>query len=128
MRRAMTLTLDRKAFIDILSEGHGDIGGVMQPLPEGFWGMPPDVLKTLPGYDPDTKTEPRRARSCASLATAPISGWRSKCRRAISRRFRDPAVILIDQLKEMYIDAEVEIVETALWYPKMYRKDYTHGG
>ena len=32
------------------------------------------------------------------------------------------------QLKEMYIDAEVEIVETALWYPKMYRKDYTHGG
>jgi hypothetical protein len=24
------------AFIDIISEGQGDIGGVMQPLPEGL--------------------------------------------------------------------------------------------
>ena len=40
--------------------------------------------------------------------------------------FRDPAaVILTDQLKEVFIDGELEIVETALWYPKMYRKDYT---
>jgi len=35
----MALSLDRKAFIDIISEGQGDIGGVMQPLPEGVWGM-----------------------------------------------------------------------------------------
>ena len=43
MRRAMALSLDRKAFIDIISEGQGDIGGVMQPLPEGVWGMPPEI-------------------------------------------------------------------------------------
>ena len=42
LRRAMALSLDRKAFIDIISEGQGDIGGVMQPPPEGVWGMPPD--------------------------------------------------------------------------------------
>jgi hypothetical protein len=28
MRRAIALGLDRKAFIDIISEGQGDIGGV----------------------------------------------------------------------------------------------------
>jgi ABC-type transport system substrate-binding protein len=55
MRRAIALGLDRKAFIDIISEGQGDIGGVMQPLPEGVWGMPQDVLQTLPGYDPDAQ-------------------------------------------------------------------------
>ena len=33
LRRAMALSLDRKAFIDILTEGQGDIGGVMQPPP-----------------------------------------------------------------------------------------------
>jgi hypothetical protein len=37
----MSLTLDRKAFIDILTEGQGDIGAVMQPPPSGLWGMPP---------------------------------------------------------------------------------------
>ena len=45
----MALSLDRKAFIDIISEGHGDIGGVMQPLPEGVWGMPPDMLNSVAG-------------------------------------------------------------------------------
>jgi peptide/nickel transport system substrate-binding protein len=29
LRRAMSLTLDRQAFIDIISDGQGDIGGVM---------------------------------------------------------------------------------------------------
>src|SRR5438128_3122508 len=51
LRRAMALSLDRKAFIDIISEGQGEIGGAMQPLPGGIWGMPPDLLKQLPGYD-----------------------------------------------------------------------------
>ena len=37
----MSLSLDRQAFIDILTEGEGDIGGVMQPPPSGLWGMPP---------------------------------------------------------------------------------------
>src|SRR6266403_1497058 len=33
IRTAMALTLDRKAFIDILFEGQADIGGTMQPPP-----------------------------------------------------------------------------------------------
>src|SRR5690606_25801909 len=39
--------------------------------------------------------------------------------------FRDPAVILIDHLKEIYIDAELENIEVALWYVRLARKDYT---
>ena len=35
LRRAMSLSLDRKAFIDILYQVLGDIGGAMQPPPEG---------------------------------------------------------------------------------------------
>jgi peptide/nickel transport system substrate-binding protein len=53
LRQAMALSLDRQAFIGILTEGEGDIGGVMQPPPAGLWGMPPDVLQKLPGYGSD---------------------------------------------------------------------------
>jgi len=35
LRRAMALSLDRKAFIDIITDGQGEVGGVMQPPPEG---------------------------------------------------------------------------------------------
>jgi peptide/nickel transport system substrate-binding protein len=45
LRRAMALSLDRQAFIDIISEGKGEIGGVMQPAPAGVWGMPPDYWR-----------------------------------------------------------------------------------
>jgi peptide/nickel transport system substrate-binding protein len=37
---------------------------------------------------------------------------------------RDPAVVLLSQLKEVYIDAELQLVETPQWYPKIMRKDY----
>ena len=62
LRRALALALDRKSFIDILAEGHGDIGGAMQPPPAGVWGMPADILATIPGYAPDVAQNRAEAR------------------------------------------------------------------
>ena len=53
IRSALALALDRKAFVDIITDGKGKIGGVMLAGPEGNWGMPPDVVAALPGYDAD---------------------------------------------------------------------------
>jgi peptide/nickel transport system substrate-binding protein len=126
MRRAMALSLDRKGFIDILSEGQGDIGGVMQPLPEGIWGMPPDVLSALLGYDPDVQKNRNEARQIMQkFGYGPNKRLALKVSTRNVPPFRDPAVILTDQLKEVYIDGELEFVETARWFPKMYRKEYT---
>jgi peptide/nickel transport system substrate-binding protein len=128
MRRAMALSLDRKSFIDILSEGFGDIGGAMQPLPEGVWGMSPGVLNALPGYDPDVQKNRSEARAIMrKLGYGPDNRLALKVSTRNVPPFRDPAVILIDQLKDVFIEGELEIVETALWYPKMYRKDYKIG-
>ncbi len=41
--------------------------------------------------------------------------------------YRDPAVLLIDPLREIYIDAELEPIDTAMWYPKINRRDYAIG-
>jgi peptide/nickel transport system substrate-binding protein len=128
MRRAMALSLDRKAFIDIISEGQGDVGGVMQPLPEGLWGMPQDVLKMLPGYDPDVQKNRAEAREIMhKLGYGPDKRLELKVSTRNIPPYRDPAVILLDQLKEAFIDGELEIVETASWFPKVMRKDYKIG-
>jgi peptide/nickel transport system substrate-binding protein len=41
--------------------------------------------------------------------------------------YRDPAVILIDQLKEIYMDGVLDPVDTTNWYPKVMRKEYAVG-
>jgi peptide/nickel transport system substrate-binding protein len=128
LRQAMALSLDRAAFINIITDGHGDIGGAMQPPPEGLWGPPPDMLKTLPGYDPDVQSNRAQARQLMrKLGYGPAN----RAKITVSVRdlpyLRDPAVILIDQLKEVYIDGELETIDTTNWYPKIARKDYTVG-
>ena len=62
LRRAIALTIDRQAFVDIIADGQGAIGGVMQPPPEGIWGMPPYAMRNLPGYDPDIAASRAEAR------------------------------------------------------------------
>ena len=41
--------------------------------------------------------------------------------------YRDPAVILIDQLKSIYIEGELEVVDTSIWHAKVTRGEFSVG-
>ena len=128
LRRAMALSIDRKAFIDILTEGQGEIGGVLQPPPEGLWGMPPDLLKTLSGYDPDVQKNRTEAHQIMDkLGYGPNHRLPIKVSTRDLPVYRDPAVILIDQLKQVYIDGELEMIDLSRYFPKIMRKEFTVG-
>ena len=129
LRQAMQLTIDRKAFLDILSEGKGQIGGAMQSPPAGLWGLPPEILQTLPGYGPDVEANRAAARKLMEKhGYGPARRLAVKVATRNIAQYRDPAIIMIDQLKQIYIDGELEVVETANWYPKIARKDYMIAG
>ncbi|MGB9646063.1 MAG: ABC transporter substrate-binding protein [Stellaceae bacterium] len=128
LRRAMALSLDHQAFIDIITLGQGDVGGAMQPPPEGVWGMPRDMLRTLPGYDPDVAKNRAQARGIMEkLGYGPDNRLAVKVSARNIAPTRDPAVLLVGQLKEIYIDGELEMVDTTNWFPKVLRKDFTVG-
>jgi hypothetical protein len=61
--------------------------------------LPRQIMEKL-GYGPE-----RRLKVKVSVRDLPF--------------FRDPAVIMIDQLKEVYIDGELEMIDTANWLPKV---------
>jgi peptide/nickel transport system substrate-binding protein len=128
IRRALALTLDRKAFIDTINEGKADIGGAMLPPPEGIWGMPTEMLRSLPGYDPDVAKNRAEARK---IMAGHGYGPDNRLKIVVSTRnipqYRDPAVILIDQLKQIYIDGDLEEIDTVNWYPKVMSKDFIIG-
>jgi ABC-type transport system substrate-binding protein len=38
--------------------------------------------------------------------------------------YKDPAVILVDQLNKVYFDADLKIVESSVWFGRMVKKNY----
>ena len=125
LRWAMSLSVDRKAFNDIINEGQGVIGAVMQPPPDGLWGMTPEMLAALPGYGPDVAMNRVEARKIMEkLGYGPDKHLAFTLSTRNTAGYRDPAVILISQLKEIYIDAELDPVDTTQWYPRLTRKDF----
>ena len=125
LRRAMSLSLDRQAFVDIIADGQGAIGGVMQPPPEGVWGMSSYRFKDLPGYDPDVPASRTKARQLMEkLGYGPDKPLSVTVTTRNVQGYRDAAVILISQLKEIYINADLNPIDTTQWYPTLMRKDY----
>jgi peptide/nickel transport system substrate-binding protein len=128
VRRALGLALDRKAIIDILSQGKHRLAGVMLPPPEGVWGMPPEMLQTLPGYGADVEKSKAEARKIMEgLGYGPGNTLKVKVSTRNIAIYRDPAVLLIDQLKNIYIDGELEVIDTSIWHAKITRKEFAIG-
>ncbi len=128
LRRAMVLALDRKAFVDILNQGNADIGGTMQPPKDGFWGMPADELAAVPGYGPDVAKNLEQARAIMKkLGYGPDKPLPLKVATRGISIYKDPAVIFASQLKEIWINAEIDIIETSQWFARVGRKDYSVG-
>ena len=129
IREAHGAALDRKPFIDILSEGNDLRGATMLPPPDGVWGMPQDELREAARLSARTsrRTAPRRASIMKELGYGPDKPLKIKVSTRNIAIYRDPAVILIDQLKQIYIDGELELIDTTIWYAKVTRKDYSVG-
>lgn len=128
VRRAMALAIDRAAFNTILAEGKSSIGAVMLPGPEGVWSLPPEKLALLPGYNPDRAKDLAEARKLMEeLGYSAAKPLKVKVATRNIPLYRDPAVIFVDQMKAIYIEGELENVDTPLWHAKITRKDYAVG-
>jgi len=80
---------------------------------------------TLRGYDPDVEKNRDAAREIMKkLGYGPDKRLAVTVAARNVTAFRDPAVILIDQLKQIYIDGTLNLIDTTQWYPTVMRKDY----
>jgi peptide/nickel transport system substrate-binding protein len=125
LRQAMALGLDRQGMIDILTQGKAKLAGAMMAAPEGRWAMPHEMVMALPNYGGDIATRRAAARKVMeSMGYGPDKRLKVKVSTRDFQAFRDPAVLLVDHLNQIYFDAELEIIESAVWYGRMVRQDY----
>jgi len=128
VRKAMVLSIDRSAFTQIIGQGTNRQGGAMLPPPEGLWGMPPEFLATVAGYGADHEKQRAEGRKIMeALGYSADKPLRIKVTTRNIASYRDQAVILIDHLAQVYIQAELEPLDTSVWYTRLLKKDYSVG-
>src|SRR5262249_2300063 len=84
-----------------------------------------EMRDKLPGYAPDvTKSREEARQLMKSLGYGPDKLLSLKIASRNIPDYRDAASIVSDQLKNIWINTELELVETANWLPKLVRSDF----
>ena len=81
------------------------------------------MKKAMIGYDPDVAKNREEARAIMKkLGYGPDNQLKVKVSTRNIPAYRDPAVILIDHLKEIWIDGELDPMDTPIWFAKLARR------
>jgi len=83
---------------------------------------------SLTGYGPDSDKNIAEAQAIMQkLGYNDANPLQIKIQTRNLPTYRDPAVILTDQLKKIHIVGELDILDTPRWYARLAKKDYTIG-
>ncbi len=124
---AVNLALDRPALVRGVHQGAGILGGANMPPPFGPWGLEPAELRKLPGFG-DPAADKERARALlAQAGYGPGNPLRVTMGTRAVENYVDMAVWVIDQLHQVGIEAQLEQIDSAIWIPKLMRREYQIG-
>lgn len=126
LRQAVNYALDRKGFLQT-QQGGTIAGGVMVPQPYGPWGLPEAELAKLPGWGDGAKDKAMAKKLLAEAGYGPGNPLKIKVSTRATTNFQNMAVWMVSELKDVGIDATLEVVESGIWFPKMERGDYELG-
>jgi peptide/nickel transport system substrate-binding protein len=124
LRKAINLAIDRKAYVQAVHQGGAQVGAAMLPKPFGVWGLPAEEVAMLPGSGDPVKQKAEARQILAELGYGPQNPLRVTTSTRAIAIYVDFASFVIDQLKQVGIEATLEQVETGVWHPKVTRKDY----
>jgi peptide/nickel transport system substrate-binding protein len=127
VRRAISLAVDRKAYIRAVHQGGAIPGGVMAPKPYGVWGLAEKDLASLPGYGNPAKDKAEARRLLAEAGFGPGRPLRATMSTRSLPFYLDFASFVVDQLRQVGVEATIEQVETGVWHPKMSRHEFELG-
>jgi peptide/nickel transport system substrate-binding protein len=124
VRRAISLAMDRQAFVQGVRHGGAVIGASVMPRPFGAWALPDKDLRALPGYRGSTRDKAESRRLLAAAGFGPGKPLRLELSTRAFAIYVDVASFVVDQLHQVGIEATVKQIETSAWFPALARRDY----
>ena len=127
VRRALSLAIDRRAYVQAVRQGGASVGASMLPQPWGVWGLSPTELNGLPGSGDPAKQKTEARQLLAEAGFGPGKPLRLVVNTRAIQSYIDLSTFVIDQIKQVGIDATLEPIESAVWFAKLTRGEYEMG-
>src|SRR5215472_2338395 len=127
VRRAVSYAIDRTALIRGVHQGGGVSAVAMMPKPYGVWGLTAQELASLPGYGKPADMKDRARKLMAEAGYGPGKPLRVEIVTRAIAVYVDMASFVINELKQVGIEASLKQIETAQWHPMATRGDYQIG-
>ena len=127
VRLAVSYAVDRRGLIQASHQGGAVLGAAMLPKPYGVWGMPEKDLLALPGYGKPDEMKGRAKKLLAEAGITPEKPLRVEMATRAIAIYVDMASFVINELKQVGVEATLKQVETAQWHPMATRGEYQLG-
>jgi len=127
VRRAISLAIDRRAYVKAVHQGGAVVGASMQPKPYGFWGLLEKDLNALPGYGTSADDKAKAKKLLAEAGFGPGNPLRVEMGTRAIAIYVTFASFIVSELKSVGVEAALKQVEAAQWHPLVTRREYQMG-
>jgi peptide/nickel transport system substrate-binding protein len=124
VRRALTLAIDRRAYVKAVHQGEAFVGAALIPKPWGVWGLLEKELVQLPGYGKGADDKARAKKLLADAGFGPGKPLRAELATRAIAIYLDFASFVVNELKQVGVEATLKQVETAQWHPLATRREF----
>ncbi len=127
VRLAVSYAIDRRGLIQAVHQGGAVLGASLAPKPWGVWGIAEQGLLALPGYGKAADMKDKARKLMAEAGHTPEKPLKVEIVTRAIAVYVDMASFVINELKQIGIEATLKQVETAQWHAMATRGDYQIG-
>jgi peptide/nickel transport system substrate-binding protein len=127
VRRALSLAIDRRAYISAVHRGAALVGAAMLPAPWGAWGLNEKEVSALPGYGKAAADKERAKKLLAEAGFGPGKPLKVEMVTRAIAIYLDFAAFVVNEMKSVGVDVTLKQIETAQWHPLVTRREYQIG-
>ena len=127
VRLAASHAIDRRSLNQAVHQGGSTIGISMPSPPWGVWGVPEKDLGVMIGYGKPAEEKAKAKKIMAELGFTPDKPVKVEIVTRAIAVYVDMASFIINELKQIGIDASLKQIETAQWHAMATRGEYQIG-
>ena len=124
VRLAVSHGIDRRALVQAVHQGGGVVGASLAPKPYGAWGLLEPDLQALPGYGKPADEKAKARKLLAEVGYSPQSPLKVEMVTRNISVYVTMASFVVNELKQIGIEATLKQIETAQWHPMGSRGEF----